>query len=74
VRTIAYGDGVVGERNEASRAKLVKAESEPATWPSAMAESKCISPTYNDAPLFIEVLNTIVLEADRPMTAQGTAC
>jgi hypothetical protein len=55
--TYAYGDGVVEERNEASRAKLAKAESEPATWPLAMAESKRISPPSHGA------LKTIVLEA-----------
>lgn len=33
-----------GEMNEASRALLAKAESEPATWPTAMAESKRILP------------------------------
>jgi hypothetical protein len=33
-----------GEMSEASRGGPVKAEPEPATWPTAMAESKRISP------------------------------
>jgi len=33
-----------GELNEASQAMPAKAESEPATWPLAMAESKCTLP------------------------------
>ena len=33
-----------GELNEALQALPAKAESEPATWPTAMAESKCTFP------------------------------
>jgi dihydrofolate synthase/folylpolyglutamate synthase len=47
-------DGGAGERNEASRALPAKAESEPATWPTAMAESKRISPDDNDPPTYFE--------------------
>jgi hypothetical protein len=57
VRTVAYGDGVVGE------SRGMGASEDGVTVPHGPPLLKTISPTYNDSPMFIEALKEIALGA-----------